>query len=181
MPFLFNPLTGEFNISEAASSGGGNISGTWSSTGNVVTTDGADTAQDSGIASTALTTLTGIQTLTNKTLTSPIITTPTGFIEVFTGFIVAAEDGSYTLDEFAKYAYTVNDITVKTSAGTAIMAVQINASNITGLDSVAISSVQNTDTASAANSVAIGNRLSFVLSSSSSPENLAFTLKVTRA
>jgi hypothetical protein len=54
--------------------GGGGIAGSWSSTtGNIVTTNGASTAQDSGTALTALCSLTGTQTLTNKTLTSPVI------------------------------------------------------------------------------------------------------------
>lgn len=50
--------------------------GTIPSTTNVLTGDGAGNAANSGLAAGSLVTLTGIQTLTNKSLTSPVLTTP---------------------------------------------------------------------------------------------------------
>lgn len=41
--------------------------------------------KDSGIGSAAVTTLTGSQTLTNKTLTSPVVNTPTGIVKADVG------------------------------------------------------------------------------------------------
>ena len=58
--------------------GGGNVTGSGSTTsGNLLQSNNTgatlDTATDTGIATSAVTTLTGTQTLSNKTLTSPII------------------------------------------------------------------------------------------------------------
>lgn len=64
----------------ATPAGSGNVSGPGSAVGdNVVTFNGTSGTliKDSGIASTALVTLTGTQTLTNKTLTAPNLGTPT--------------------------------------------------------------------------------------------------------
>lgn len=65
--------TSSTNWAPGSCSSGSGIGGSWTSTGNVVTTDGTNTAQDSGTALTAVCTLTGTQTLTNKTLTSPAV------------------------------------------------------------------------------------------------------------
>lgn len=55
-------------------SSGSGIAGTWgATTGNVVTTNGANTAQDSGTAFSSVCTLTGTQSLSNKTLSLPVI------------------------------------------------------------------------------------------------------------
>lgn len=103
-----------------------------------------------------------------------------GLIEVFTGFLPAPTAGSFTLDESAKYPYTINEVTVETASGTVTLDFQINGVDITGMNAVAASSVQGTSTASAANSVAVGNKVTFTASSVSTPVNLAFTVKYTR-
>jgi hypothetical protein len=58
--------------------GGGNLSGTWSTTGNVVTTDGAATAQDSGTALTALAALASPTFTGTVTIPTAAITTASG-------------------------------------------------------------------------------------------------------
>lgn len=103
-----------------------------------------------------------------------------GLIEVFTGSLPAPTNGTYTLDESAKYPYTVNEVTVSTTSGTATLDFQIGGVDITGMNAVAASSVQGTSTASAANAVVAGNKLTFTVSSASTPVNLSFTLKYTR-
>jgi hypothetical protein len=125
-------------------------------------------------------TLAGSETLTNKTLTSPVLTTPTGFLEQLTGFIETPLSKTYTLDQSASYAYTINTIALATSAGTATVAVQINGSNVTGMSAISVSSTPTTATASAANSVAPGDKVTMVVTSPSSAANMAFTEKYTR-
>lgn len=127
-----------------------------------------------------LATLAGSETLTNKTLTSPVLTTPTGFLEQLTGFVEVPSDKTYTLDQSASYAYTINTIVITTSSGTTTAALNINGTPVTGVSAVSVSSTPATGTASAANVVAPGDKVTLVLSSSSSPANLAFTLKYTR-
>ena len=90
-------------------------------------------------------------------------------------------DRTYILDLSAKYAYTVQNATVKTDSGTATLAFTIEGVNITSMSAVAASSVEATATSSAANSVAIGNTVALVVSSSAAPDNLAITLQRRRA
>ena len=64
----------------ATPSGSGNVTGPGSAvSGNIATYNGTSGTiiQDGGIASSAIVTLTGTQTLTNKTLTAPALGTPT--------------------------------------------------------------------------------------------------------
>jgi len=72
---LVSDNTGANWLPGSCSSGG--ISGSWSSTGNLVQTNGSSAASDSGTALSAVCTLTGTQTLTNKTFTLPRIATLT--------------------------------------------------------------------------------------------------------
>lgn len=148
--------------------------------GTGIANNASSTLTISGNFATTLT-VSATTALTLPTSGTILTTAGVGLVEVFTGFIVAPTDGSYTLDEYAKYAYTINDFSVITSAGTTTAAVKINGTNVTGLSAVSVSSVQSTTSASAANSVSAAQRVTIVLSSSASPENLAFTLKVTRA
>lgn len=120
-------------------------------------------------------------TLTNKTLTSPVITTPTGFIENMSGFIESGSDKEYVLDQSAAYAYTINTLIIATVSGTTTAALTINGTNVTGISAVSVSSTPATGTASAANTVAIGDKVTLVLSSSSSPVDLSFSMKHTRS
>lgn len=103
-----------------------------------------------------------------------------GLVEQTTGFIETGSDKTYVLDAYAAYAYTINTLKIKTASGTATAALKINGTNVTGISAVSISSTIATGTASAANSVAVGDRVTLVLSSSSSPTDIEFTEKVTR-
>ncbi len=98
----------------------------------------------------------------------------------FTGHIEAGSDKSYTLDEYAAYPYTINSLVTKMASGTVSVAVKIGSTAVTGISSHSATSSQVTSTASAANSVVVGNRVTLVFSSSSSPVDFAFTLKYTR-
>ncbi len=102
------------------------------------------------------------------------------FVDSINGFLEAPTDKIFTLDEKAVFAYTINSITTKLVSGTVTVAVKINGTNVTGLSAISATSVQATTTASAANSVVAGDRVTLVTSSGSSPVDLAFTLKYTR-
>jgi hypothetical protein len=88
---------------------------------------------------------------------------------------------TYPLDTYAPFGYTVTNVyQIQTSSGTVTASLKINGTNITGLGSISVSSTPQNVTATAANVVSIGNALSLVLSSPSSPVNLQFTLAATR-
>ena len=88
---------------------------------------------------------------------------------------------TYDLDTYAPFGYTVTNVyQIQTSSGTVTAALQINGTNITGLSGIAVSSTPQNVTATAANTVAIGNTLSLVFSSNASAQNIKFTLAATR-
>ena len=88
---------------------------------------------------------------------------------------------TYDLDTYAVFGYTVTNVyQIQTSSGTVTAALKINGTNITGLGSISVSSTPQNVTATAANTVAIGNTLSLVFSSNASAQNIKFTLAATR-
>lgn len=101
-------------------------------------------------------------------------------VQSYSGLIASPADGSYTIDLYSAFASTINTLKIITDSGTATAAVKINSTAVTGISAVSVTSTIATGTASAANTVAAGDKISLVLSSSSSPVNLAFTLKYTR-
>lgn len=101
-------------------------------------------------------------------------------VQSYVGMIPVATDGTYPLDLYAAYAGTINTLKIITDSGTTTAAVKINGTNVTGISAVSVSSSIATGTASAANTFAVGDKITLVLSSGSSPVNLAFTLKYTR-
>jgi len=102
-------------------------------------------------------------------------------VDFISGHIETAANTTYYLDQYAMYAYTINEIRIISSSGTVTSAVQIDGTNVTGVSGVAVSSSEATGTASAANSVAVGQTVTLVLSSNASALNVRFTLKITRA
>lgn len=89
-------------VTGPASSTSGNLPSFNGTTGKVI--------QDSGIASSAVVTLTGSQVLTNKTLTSPAITSPTGLVKADVGL------GSVTNALQLVAANNLSDLTNTTTA-----------------------------------------------------------------
>jgi hypothetical protein len=87
---------------------------------------------------------------------------------------------TYTLVLAAKYACTINELSIIAGDGTATAAVQIDGVSVTGISAVAVSNVIATATATALNSVAVGNKITLVITSPTALDNLQATLKTTR-
>jgi hypothetical protein len=101
--------------------------------------------------------------------------------ETISGQIQAPTAMTYTLELSAKRPYTIKVLNHKLDAETATFSVQINGTNVAGLASLSGTTSLGTATATAANSVAIGNTVDLVVSAvSTSPaaSNLRFTLEL---
>ena len=96
-------------------------------------------------------------------------------------FMSSVSVTTITLVAKARFARTINGIYgLKTSAGTCTVSIRINGTSVTGLGSLSVTSTTQDATATAANSIAIGDSVTIVISSSSSATNLQFTLQSTR-
>lgn len=87
---------------------------------------------------------------------------------------------TYTFVLEAKYARTINELTVDAGAGTCTLTMNINGTPVTGISAVSVSTTKATYTATAANSIAINDLVTIVTSSNSGLENLQITVKTTR-
>lgn len=108
------------------------------------------------------------------------VTSLSGLVESISGDVETVANKVYVLDQYASYAYTINTLKIITASGTVTAAVKINGTAVTGISAVSVSSTIATGTASAANTVAIGDRVTLETSSNSTALDMAFTLKVTR-
>lgn len=85
------------------------------------------------------------------------------------------------LVQYAEFACTIDRITVLTSAGTLTLAVQIDGVDVTAMDAIAVTSVEQTVTATGANDVAVGATVTAVISApAGGAADLAFTIRTTR-
>lgn len=90
-------------------------------------------------------------------------------------------DGTVVLKAKASFAFTIDQIRgLKTASGTLTLAVQVNGVSVTGLSALAVTSTPQDVTASAANAVAVGDRITLVISATSGANDLEYTLKGTR-
>lgn len=92
----------------------------------------------------------------------------------------APADGTVEVLVRVPFAGTINSLTVDLDSGTVTIAVKINGTDVTGLSAVSASSTKATTNATAANTLAVGDVVSFTYSSASSPVNLRATLNCTR-
>jgi len=96
-------------------------------------------------------------------------------------FVGAASNGTIAIDSKAWFAYTINGVRgLDLSAGTITVAIQINGTPVTGLDALSATTTAQDATATAANTVAIGDRVTVVLTSNASAADIEFTLSATR-
>lgn len=98
--------------------------------------------------------------------------------------------GQFTLDtpidktyDALSYATTSGVITgvygLKTSSGTLTLAIKINGTNVTSLSGLSVSSTPQNVASTGANTFAIGDRITFTVSGSSSPTDLTGTIAIT--
>ncbi len=96
-------------------------------------------------------------------------------------FVGAASNGTIAIDSKAWFAYTINGVRgLDLSAGTITVAIQINGTPVTGLSALSATTTAQDATATAANTVAIGDRVTVVLTSNASAADIEFTLSATR-
>jgi hypothetical protein len=101
-------------------------------------------------------------------------------IEQITLHNVLPANGTITLILSSYIAMTVNEITVVTSGGTLTLEFQINGVDITGLSAVAVTSSPQVVTASGANVITAGQKLTMIISSVTSAADLQLVMKLTR-
>ena len=95
--------------------------------------------------------------------------------------LITGANSTYAVDSYADFAYTINGVNaIKTSSGTITAAIQINGTNVTGLSAIAVTSTPANVTATAANTVNVGDRVTVVFTSASSANNIEFNLQATR-
>jgi hypothetical protein len=87
---------------------------------------------------------------------------------------------TYTIVLDAKYARTINELTVDAGAGTCTLTMNINGTPVTGISAVSASTTEATYTATAANAIAVGDIVTIVTTSNSGLANLQITVKTTR-
>lgn len=102
-----------------------------------------------------------------------------GVVETISGMIESGSNKSYILDQSAAYTYDIEEITIQSSTGTATATLEIDGTPVSGI-SVSVSTSEVTDTATGANSVAVGGKVDLVLASDTGTENVGFTIKTTR-
>ncbi len=103
-----------------------------------------------------------------------------GLVESPVVVVLEPEDRSYPVEQYAQYAYTIEESRHQTTAGSLVASVTINGTNVVGLTHLTISGAQETATATSANSVSVGDKVVLVVSGSSSPTDLQFGLKLKR-
>ena len=96
-------------------------------------------------------------------------------------FVNTPVDGTLVVEAKAAFAFTIAQVRgLKTSSGSLSLAVQVNGTNVTGLSGLSVTTSAQDASATAANAVSVGDRVTVVISSSSGPANLEFTLSATR-
>jgi len=98
---------------------------------------------------------------------------------VFNDISSSIGNNTYTLDLYATLPYTINALFILAGSGTCTAALQINGTNVTSISAVSVSTALATAFATGANTVSSGNKLTLVLSSTSSLNNLQGTVKIT--
>lgn len=93
----------------------------------------------------------------------------------------APANGTIVLSAKAAFGFTINELRgLGTSAGTLSVSVQINGTNVTGLTSISVTTTAQDVSATGANVVAVGDRVTLIIASVSGAAGLEFTLRGTR-
>ena len=94
----------------------------------------------------------------------------------------ALSAATYKMVTYATFSFRINGIYgLCHTSGTSTLAVKINGTNVTGLSALSVTSTPQNATATAANTVAIGDQVTFTFSSlSGTPTDVFSTLGITR-
>lgn len=123
---------------------------------------------------------TGIQYLGSTVIGGSSVIEGNIYLDAATIAAAITNGGSITLEASARVPYTINGLYgVATASGTITIAIKINSTSVTGLSAVAVTSTPATATATALNTVAVGDKVTLVLSSNASANGLEFTAKRT--
>lgn len=132
----------------------------------------------SGLTASKVVVTNGSKKLISSTMSQTTLEALTG--EQIDGLIESPAATTYILRLNAKYAGTINNISIKTSAGTITAKLQIEGVDVTSCTGIAVTSTESTTTCTAANSVSAGDTITLVTSSLSAATNLAFSVGMTR-
>ena len=115
-------------------------------------------------------------------LATTVLGTPIGLVEAFSGFIEVPTEKTYVLEQHAKYAYNINELTGICVAGSLDVTIAINGTPVTGLNSVTHNTSESTDTATALFAVAVGDTITLVVDDldTDTAEDFSFSMKTTR-
>lgn len=99
------------------------------------------------------------------------------YYDGYSGHIEVPTAKTYTIDEYAVQAATIDSVALKLSAGTATVAIKINGTAVTSLSAIAVTTTQSVTSATGANTVAAGDKITLVVTVPASAADLSFTLK----
>lgn len=100
--------------------------------------------------------------------------------DYLSGQIEAPQVKTYTFDEGAVDARTINTFKVVVASGSMTASIKINGVTVTGLSAMSITTAPTVFTATALNIVAPDDVITFVVTAVSAPTDMAFTLKYTK-
>ena len=118
---------------------------------------------------------------TSLTLSGLPVSVNSSLIEQQSIFIETPLEKDYTLDSFAKYAYTVDDITVSTSGGASVFSLKINGVVVEGINDKTINTSPTTFTSTSANAVGVTDKFILASSGISVAGDLEATIQFTRS
>lgn len=100
-------------------------------------------------------------------------------IRALHGFIEVPINKTYVLMASAEINSTIDNIRIGTLSGTCTVAIQINGVSVTGLGAIAVTATEQTVNATALRTLVVGNRLTMVVTATSSTADLEFSLLYT--
>lgn len=124
----------------------------------------------------------GPLTLTDSAGTITITGTanPSGHISQGNFSMNTPADGTFILVSSARYSFTINQLfNLVVSAGTPTISIKINGTSVTGLNTLGVTTTPQNPTATALNTVNVGDRVTIVVTGSAGASNLEFTMKLT--
>lgn len=101
-------------------------------------------------------------------------------VQQIDGMIETPSNKTYPIRLKAKFAATINEISLKTASGTITAKLTINGVDVTGCTAISVTSTASLTSCTAANTVASGDTINLVTTSNSSAADLQFSVKLTR-